>query len=324
MNPQRKIALLSFGISSVLTLVKFGAYFITDSNAVLTDALESVINVLAGGFAFFSVSVSAQPKDQDHPYGHGKVEFFSQGVEGVLICVASFYVIIDSVRNLFEAPTVRSLDVGLYVIVGGMIVNFILGKYLQIQGKNLNSPTLRADGKHLVLDAQSAVILIVALGLMYKFGWTWLDSVAAIGFGLWMGWEGYKMAREAVWNLMDKTDTHLLEKVTTILQTNRKDFWIDVHNLRVQKYGSDLHIDCHVTLPRFWNLEQVHDAVQDVEQTFKNNLQGEVEIFIHTDPCLPECCHYCALKDCTVRGQAFNKNITWTQKNLTTNRKHFA
>jgi cation diffusion facilitator family transporter len=323
MQYKNRVILISFSISIVLLIVKFFAYYLTSSSAILTDALESIINVVASGFALYSLHLASLPKDGNHPYGHGKIEFFSAGLEGVLIVLASIFIIFHAFQDFVHPTEFNSLGIGLIIIIGGGIVNFLLGYFVEKTGKKENSPTLIADGQHLILDSQSVIILIFAVGVVYFTKIYWIDSVASILFGIYMLTNGIKITRKSVGGLMDETEPLLLNKIVNILKNHRKDTWIDVHNLRIQQYGADIHIDCHLTLPNYWNLEDVHSELHEIEEIVNENTGGFSEIFIHADPCLPECCHYCAIKNCNIRTENQNIKIEWNDKNLTLNQKHF-
>lgn len=317
------LILLTFAAGVLLMFVKFAAWYLTSSYAILTDALESIVNVVASGFALYSVYLASKPKDENHPYGHGKIEFFSAGIEGVLIILAGFYIIFESVQHLIETHPLQNLNLGLWLVMSTTLVNFGLGWYLQQEGKRSSSLTILAEGKHLMVDAQSSALLLVGVGIVYFTQLYWLDSALSLCFALWIIYNGLKLVRTSVSGLMDEVDAETLDQVVGILKEHQKVFWIDIHNLRIQKYGSDLHIDCHLTLPFYWNLEQVHEVVHNVEEILERNLNGDVEIFIHADPCLPACCHHCQIKNCDVRKFNATKHIEWTSKNLALNQKHF-
>jgi cation diffusion facilitator family transporter len=304
-------------------LGKFAAYFITSSNAILTDAAESIVNVLASSFAFYSIYLSARPRDLNHPYGHGKVEFFSMFVEGILILLAGVLIILKSVYNLFYPQQVSSLFDGSIIIAVTGLVNFLLGSYLILQSKKLNSLTLYADGKHLRTDAFSSAGLVLGLLLIYLTGIYYLDSILSILLGLYIIYSGYKLVRKSVGGLMDESDFERVEEVIKILSDNRGDPWIDVHNLRTQRYGPEFHIDCHVTLPYYFDLNHVHEEVSKIDMLINQKGILKTEFFIHSDPCLPECCHYCRMKDCPVRSEEKKIDIEWTMENVTKNKKHF-
>ena len=323
MQKQKKIILLSLSVGIILMLAKFIAYFVTSSNAILTDAAESIVNVLASSFAFYSIYLAARPRDQNHPYGHGKVEFFSAFVEGSLILLAGVIIILKSSYNLFVPNEIHMLLDGIVIIGITGLVNFWLGHYLIRQSKQFNSLTLFADGKHLQSDAYTSAGLVAGLLLIHFTGISYLDSLLSIILGLYIVYNGYKLIRKSVGGLMDESDFAVVEQVITILNNNRRSSWIDMHNLRTQRYGTELHIDCHLTLPYYFDLNRVHEEVSSVDKLVNENASVQTEFFIHADPCLPQCCHYCRMSDCPVRSEPKRTDITWNTVNVTRNQKHF-
>lgn len=324
LQPKKKAILVSLCISVILMLAKFGAYFITHSNAILTDAAESIVNVLASSFAFYSIYLTTLPKDENHPYGHGKVEFFSAFVEGVLIAVAGLIIIFKSSYDLIVPREIHQLLDGAIIIGITGLINMFVGYYLINTGKKHRSLTLEADGKHLLTDAVTSAGLVLGILLIQVTRIYWLDSVISILLGCYIVYSGYKLTRKSVGGLMDESNVELVEKIVGILQHNRHDSWIDVHNLRAQQYGSDLHIDCHLTLPYYYDLNRVHTEISSIDHLINGNAERNTELFIHADPCLPECCNYCKLKDCPVRQEAFVAEIGWNIENATKNKKHFS
>lgn len=323
LHKQKKVILISLAISIVLMLAKFVAYFITSSNAILTDAAESIVNVIASAFAFYSIYLASQPRDMNHPYGHGKVEFFSVFVEGVLILLAGLLITFKSVYNLFYPHEVNHLTDGALIIGVTGLINLALGYYLINEGKKHNSITLQADGKHLLTDAVSSAGLVGGLMLIYFTKIEVLDSLLSIGLGLYVISSGYRLLRKSVAGLMDESDFDMVEEVISVLNANRKSTWIDVHNLRTQRYGSDLHIDCHITLPYYFDLNQVHEEVTQIDQLINKHVMAETEFFIHADPCLPQCCHYCRVENCKVRTEPKNTDMVWSLDKVIKNQKHF-
>ncbi|WEK20970.1 MAG: cation diffusion facilitator family transporter [Candidatus Pedobacter colombiensis] len=323
LQPKKKAILIALCVSIVLMLAKFVAYFITHSNAILTDAAESIVNVLASSFAFYSIYLATLPKDENHPYGHGKVEFFSAFIEGVLIAIAGLIIVFKSGYDLIYPRPIVQLFEGASIIGVTGVVNLIAGYYLINTGKTHKSITLEADGKHLLTDAITSAGLVVGIILIQLTEIFWLDSVISIVLGLYILYNGYKLTRRSVGGLMDESNVDLVENIIDILQKNRKDPWIDVHNLRAQQYGADLHIDCHITLPYYFDLNRVHKEVSEIDKTINGNADRKTELFIHTDPCLPACCNYCHMKECPVRQEAFRGEIKWTLENATKNQKHF-
>lgn len=305
-------------------LAKFVAYFLTNSNAILTDAAESIVNVLASAFAFYSIYLTTLPKDENHPYGHGKVEFFSAFVEGVLIGIAGIIIILKSGYDLIYPNEISQLYDGAIIIGSTGIVNLIVGLYLIRTGKINKSITLEADGKHLLTDSISSGGLVIGILLIQLTQIWWLDGLISIGLGIYIIFNGYKLTRRSVGGLMDESNISLVKDIVTILQENRNDSWIDVHNLRAQQYGADLHIDCHVTLPYYFDLTAVHLEISNIDKLINVAGTHRTELFIHADPCLPACCHYCKMPNCGVRQEEFKKEIKWTMENVTKNQKHFS
>ena len=308
--------------SIILMAIKFAAYIITHSNAILTDALESIINVVAGSFALFSIYFAARPKDENHPYGHGKIEYLAVGIEGGLIIIAGGAIFIKSIMSFFHPKVIESVDIGVYISVFAGVSNYVMGTYLIKKGKQHNSALMVADGKHLITDTVSGIGLVIGLGIIYFTKIYWLDNLIAIIFGIYIFITGFKLLKESVNNLLDEADYEQLNKVVAILNTNRREKWIDMHNLRVLKYGSHLHIDAHITLPWYDNLEESHAEVTAVENLITEKLEGEVEFFIHADPCLPLSCPICPIKDCKVRKVGFVKRLDWTLENMLPDQKH--
>jgi cation diffusion facilitator family transporter len=324
LTSNKKAILLSLCVSIFLMLAKFVAYFITNSNAILTDAAESIVNVLASGFAFYSIYLATLPKDENHPYGHGKVEFFSAFVEGILIGIAGLVILVKSVYSLFYGNEVSDLYNGALIVGATGIVNMVVGMYLIKTGKTNKSLTLEADGKHLLTDAVSSAGLVAGIIIIQLTQILWLDSVISMGLGLYIVFNGYKLTRRSVGGLMDESNLELVKGVVEVLQQNRQPSWIDIHNLRAQQYGADLHIDCHVTLPYYFDLNAVHKEISDIDRLINQSLEHRTELFIHADPCLPACCRYCKMANCPVRAEAFRGEIKWDMENVTKNQKHFS
>ncbi|MDX5348365.1 MAG: cation diffusion facilitator family transporter [Hymenobacteraceae bacterium] len=309
-------------VGSLLMAAKFVAYFVTHSNAILTDALESIINVVAGGFALYSLILSAKPKDANHPYGHGKIEFISATLEGSLIITAGAVIIFKSVYNFFSPPELEQLDIGIILTVVAGLVNYAVGFITERKGHKTHSLTLIAGGKHLKSDAYSTAGLVVGLLIIYVTGYLWLDSVIAIIFGGIICFTGYRILRASVAGIMDEADYELLKEIVKVLNDNRRENWIDIHNLRVIKYGSTLHIDCHLTVPWYLNVKEAHDEVEAVHELIRNHFERNIEFFIHLDPCIESQCWICRKENCEVRQHPFRKQIEWEFENVISNKKH--
>ena len=307
----------------ILLLLKFTAYLITQSNAILSDALESIINVAAGAFGLYSLILASRPRDTGHPYGHGKIEFISASLEGSMIFIAGAIIIGKSIFNLFYPTPVSHIESGILLISVAGVINFILGHTMEQRGKRSGSLTLIAGGKHLQSDAWSTAGLLAGLFFIYILKYPWLDSAIAIGFGLYISMQGYRIVRRSVAGIMDEADTALLNSIITTLNENRHPNWIDIHNLRIIKYGSNLHFDCHLTVPYYFLVKEGHAEVEMMEELIYRNHERSSEWFVHLDPCVPPLmCRICTKTDCTVRQAANDRIIQWDLENVLRNRRH--
>ncbi|HEY4147808.1 MAG TPA: cation diffusion facilitator family transporter [Chitinophagaceae bacterium] len=325
MNPGRenlRIQKIVVMVAVLLFVVKVIAWLMTASVAIFTDALESTVNVIAGFIGLYSLSVAAKPKDADHPYGHGKAEFISAAVEGTLILVAGIIVIYESARHLLHPQPIQKLDKGLILVAVTAIVNFVIGYITIKKGKQNNSLALIASGRHLQSDTYSTIGIIAGLSLILVTGYKWLDSPIAILFALIIIYTGYRIVRSSVAGIMDEADKELLSGIVALLNNNRRDNWIDLHNLRVIKYGGQLHIDCHLTVPWYLNINEAHEEIDALIALIQHHFGDSIEFFVHTDGCLYSQCSLCCKPDCPVRQHAFRQQIEWTPSNLLSNKKH--
>jgi cation diffusion facilitator family transporter len=309
-------------VSVLLLIIKIGAYYLTNSVAILTDALESIVNVVAGFVGLYSLYISAKPGDDDHPYGHGKIEFVSAALEGSMIFVAGFLIIYQAIKNIIYPQPIQQLDLGMALICGTAIINFIMGVICIRIGTKHNSIALEASGKHLQSDTYTTLGIVVGLLLIYFTKISWLDSAVAILFAGIIIYTGYRIIRSSLAGIMDETDIALLEKLVDVLNKNRRENWIDLHNLRVIKYGDKLHIDCHLTVPWYLNLHEAHREIDAFRKLTREHFGKSIEFFIHTDGCLEFSCRICDKENCTVRKHAFEKKIRWTVENISKDKKH--
>ena len=310
------------GISIVLLVGKFLAYYLTNSVAILTDALESIVNVVAGFMGLYSLQVSAKPKDVEHPYGHGKIEFISAAVEGVMISFAALFILFESVRNLITPVPVQKLDIGIALIAVTGGVNFIVGKWCLRTGQKNSSLALIASGRHLLSDTYTTIGIVAGLLLIYFTRLPWLDSAVAIIFAGIIFYTGFRIVRTSIAGIMDERDNDLLRRMIEALDRERSKNWVDIHNIRIIKYGSTLHIDCHLTVPWYLNVHEAHDEIDKLGDLVRKEFGNAIELFVHSDGCLPISCPICIKDDCPVRHHDFTRRIHWTVKNLERDRKH--
>ena len=309
-------------VSVLLLSVKFIAYYSTHSVAILTDALESIVNVAAGFIGLYSLYVAAKPRDDDHPYGHGKAEFLSAAVEGTLIGSAGAIILYKGTQHIINPVELQKIDYGIWLVAATAIINFIVGYFCLQTGKKNNSLALMASGKHLQADAWSTVGIIAGLLLLYFTGYKWIDSTVAILFGGYIIFTGYSILRRSIAGIMDEADTKLLTRLVQVLNSNRKENWVDLHNLRVIKYGSVLHMDCHLTVPWYLNVHEAHREIDALAELVRKEFGESLELFVHSDGCLPFSCRICNKANCSERKNNFEQRIVWTLENISQNKKH--
>ncbi len=310
------------GVAGGVMVVKFFAFYLTNSNAILTDALESIVNVVSAFFGLYSLHIAFTPADENHPYGHGKIEFLSSGLEGVLITTAGLGILFKSIYNLFYPQVIATLDVGIILTTVAGLVNLFVGLWVSRKGERENSIILEAGGKHLLSDAWSSVALVVGLMLVWYFDNVYFDSILALGISLYIIRTGWKLVRQSIAGIMDEADYSSIEKIISILSRERKENWVDIHNFRIIKYGSNLHADCHITMPYYLNVKEAHLEVDAIEEIVDRESSLPVEWFIHIDPCTPNSCKLCNKSNCPVRSFDFEKEEEWTLENITKNQQH--
>ncbi len=314
---RRLAATVSFYGGIFVLLGKALAYHLTGSTAVLSDALESIVNVVAAAFLLYSIRLATRPADRNHPYGHGKIEFFSAGVEGTLIALAAAFILFRAISDMISGPELHRIGEGMLVLAFFGMINAGIGLHLVRVGKKLDSLALRADGMHLLTDVLTTIGVLVGLLAVKITGWTYLDPIAALVVALNILRIGWALSREAVSGLMDEADEALLSRITEALETQRDAWSIDVHTLRAWRSGSTRHVDFHMAVPRYFDAERLHE----VDETLGASLFDEEEIrgdmMLHFDPCRPRHCSGCAMEDCPVRGSKFRARVAYSVAQVT-------
>lgn len=295
---------------------KIGAYLLTGSAAIFSDAVESIVHILATGMALYSIILSNKPPDESHPYGHNKVEYFSAGVEGFLIFTAAIVIIYSAISDIIKGPELEKLDTGAIIIFLAALINMFLGFYLIRIGKKTNSITLIADGKHVLTDSYTSAGVIVGVLLVIFTGYKLFDPIFAIAVGLNIIYTGFKLIRESVGGLMNEANQDVLNKITNVLTKNKKDYWIDIHELRYWQSGDRIFLDFHLLLPYYFNIQQTHKEENKIEEIFQNEFEGS-QLKIHFDFCVHELCKYCNYTVCTVRSFPKDTNFDWDVKKMT-------
>jgi cation diffusion facilitator family transporter len=295
---RKRAAVTSVVVGMLMLFMKTGAYVITNSAAVLSDALESVVHVIATLVALYSIILIGRPADSQHPYGYGKAEYFSAGLEGALIVIAAIAIIVEAVRDIISGSALRQLDLGVIVIASAGAINLVLGLYLVRTGKQTNSLAVVADGKHVLTDSYTSIGVVIGLLLVGLTGWTLLDPLFAIGVASNIIATGYRLVSESVRGLMNISDPETMQRVVDTLNRIRTPVMLDVHRLRGWKSGERLFIDFHLALPEDLRLRDLHDVQDHIHEALRDEFGGEVDVMIHFDPCAQGFCVVCGGVEC--------------------------
>lgn len=303
---QKRIVLVSF----VILIAKFIAYYVTHSVGVLTDALESIVNVVAGAVSLYSLHLAMQPQDRNHPFGYGKIELISASSEGILIIIAGIMIIYEAVKRLLFPVEIQKLDIGIYIIAFSGIINYLLGTYSIRTGKKHNSVALVAGGKHLHSDTYSTIGLVIGLLALFFTKISWIDSALALLFGGIIIFTGISILRQTITGLVDHADEQLLGEMVTVLNENRQPEWIDIHNTKIIKSGNYLYIDCDLTVPWYYTVEAGHNLGSQLKDVLNQKYGNRIQLTIHIDPCniTQTCkCEKCMLVKCPHRQKPFTQ-----------------
>jgi cation diffusion facilitator family transporter len=310
-----RAALISMSVGLLMFASKISAYILTGSSAIFSDAAESVVHIFATGMALFSIFTSNKPADESHFYGHGNVEYFSAGIEGFLIIIAAVVIIFESVKDLILGVELQKMDIGLYVITAAGIINLLLGLFLIRTGKKTGSLTLVADGKHVLTDSYTSIGVMIGIFLVILTDIKIIDPIFAIFVATNILFTGYKLIRQSIGGLMNETDTSLLLRISDKLLSVKKEFWIDLHQLRFWTSGDKIFIDFHLMIPFYFTVKQSHDE----EDRIKSELQKEfpnVDLKIHFDYCWEDLCKLCQYETCTQRKESFSQPFVWNKEKL--------
>lgn len=299
---RRRAARISFFIGLLMLTLKMGGYLITNSAAILSDALESVVHVVATAVALYSVILVGRPADRRHPYGYGKAEYFSAGLEGALIVFAAIAIVYEATLDILRGPSLKSIDIGVVVIAAAGAINFTLGYYLVRIGKSTNSLVLVADGKHVLTDSYTSIGVLIGLILVKITDVVLLDPLFAIAVAINIVWTGYGLMRESVRGLMNTADPEMIERIVDVLNRTRTPAMIDVHRLRAWRAGERRFVDFHLTLPHYMPMEEGHSLMHTITDAVNDEFAEEVDLLIHFDPCNGDCCKFCPNDDCAVRS----------------------
>lgn len=289
-------ALISLGVGVTLLAVKFTAYFITGSTAIYSDAVESIANVLGSAFAFYALTVAHRPADEDHPWGHGKVEFLSAWFEGGLILLAGVFIVIRTLDALWTGELLReqTLDYGLLLVIVAMLLNGAVGLILLRTGKKRGSMTLEADGKHLLSDVVTSAGVLAALVIVKLTGWKYLDPITALAMAGYIGWMGIRLIKKASSGLMDEQNPEQDQRVRSILDAHvgsqgRPPRICGYHKLRHRHNGRYVWVDFHIDLPGSTTIKDAHAIATQIEREIEQAFE-QADATAHVEDCTDPVC----------------------------------
>lgn len=319
---QKKAAFLSLFVSVFVLVFKAYAYYQTKSLAIMSDALESVVNVVTGVLAMVVVRIALMPADDEHPYGHGKVEHFSAAFEGGLIFFAALAIIYESISKMISPVPPINLVQGIFYSAIASLINLAVGLFILNIGRKHNSEALKANGKHLLSDVITTVGIIIGLGLVLITGLGILDPIIGALVGVWLSYEAFKIIRENFGALLDRKDPELIKRILAAIKKNKKPEIIDVHNLRMIRSGSFHHIDAHIVVPEFMSLTDVEILTHEFERKVVKEYAFDGEFAFHLDPCKKHYCSICEVDYCKIRKRPFVEARPLTEKGLISNPRH--
>ncbi len=316
-SPAVTAGFVSLAASVVILLVKLAAYLYTGSMALLADAAESSVNVIAAAVMTASVSISRRPPDSDHPYGHGKAEPLSAAVEGALIAGAATFIAVEAVRRLAVGSVLGHLGAGMAISAAAGLANLLLGVYLLRVGKRESSEALRADGIHVLSDTLTTAASIAALVAVQVTGFVVIDPIVALIVAANLAWAGARVVRRSLTGLLDEADFGLLVRLANALQAARKPEWCDIHQLRSRIAGRRRHVDLHLVVPRYFTMDEAHEVEDGLEAALAAAVEGDEDFVVHIDPCRPVHCSGCEMASCPVRSAELVKRAEFDVEHLT-------
>jgi cation diffusion facilitator family transporter len=285
-NIKTRVILLSIGAAVATIVLKFTAYFFTGSVGLLSDAMESLVNLVGASAALLALTIAARPADKSHQYGHQKVEYFSSGLEGGLILVAAGAIIWTALNRLFHPAALESVDIGLGVSLVATIINFVVARILLRVGQREDSIALEADGKHLMTDVVTSVGVVLGVILVAITGWLWLDPAIALAVAANIIFEGGKLVQRSLSGLSDpalpaEEENQVRAAIQSVIGLSNSP--MKYHGLRARKSGSIRFIDFHLLTPSDWTVRQAHEYAETIEAKIKEIFK-EVELTIHIEP----------------------------------------
>lgn len=274
---------LSLGIGLLMFFMKMGAYLLTGSAAILSDAAESVVHVAAVIFAAYSLRLSYRPADEDHLYGHAKISFFSAGFEGAMIILAAVYIIYASIHKWLGGLELENLGAGTALTAAAAAINGGLGGYLVWLGRRKNSLILTANGKHVLTDCWTSIAVMVGLALVLITKWLPFDPICGIIMACNILWSGAGLMKSAFVGLMDKADAVAQAKLVVILDREAHQRGLSYHHLRHRNLGDAHWVEVHLLFPEGSSLAEAHRMATDIERVIEESLEPRAYVTTHLE-----------------------------------------
>ncbi len=279
----KKYTFLSIATALATILIKLIAYFFTHSIGLLSDAIESVVNLVAAVFAFLMIKLAEKPEDKNHPFGHSKAEYFSSLLEGGLIFAAAITIIITAIQRLFSPVPLEKISLGLLFSSVASLINLIVGLKLIQTGKKYHSITLEADGHHLLTDVYTSLGVILAVFFVGLTNILILDPLIAIFVALNILWTGFSLIKKSVLGLIDTAiDKNEIKKIEQILKKHQKKGFA-FHKIQTRQSGQKKFISFHLLFPNQWSIKKAHDLAEKIEQEIKTKISNAV-VQTHLEP----------------------------------------
>jgi cation diffusion facilitator family transporter len=279
----QRYAWLSIATAVCTIGLKMGAYWLTGSVGLLSDALESLVNLVTAVFALMILTIAARPPDSEHEYGHTKAEYFSSGFEGALILFAALMIILSAGQRLLNPQPLEQVGFGLAVSTVAAVLNGLTGWLLIRAGQQHNSITLTANGRHLMTDVWTTVGVLIGVALVALTDWLWLDPVIAILVAVQIMVTGVKLLRQSVGGLMDEAlPAEEVGQITAVLESYASD-GVQYHALRTRRSGAQRFISVHVQVPGAWSVQKGHDLAEQMEADLRQTI-SPLSVFIHMEP----------------------------------------
>lgn len=279
-----RFAWISIGAAFATIILKTGAYWLTGSVGLLSDAIESLVNLAGAVMALFMLIIAARPADEDHVYGHSKAEYFASVTEGVLILGAALGIIITAVQRLLHPKAIEELGLGLVVSIAASVVNFVVSRILLKAGKERQSISLEADAHHLMTDVWTSVGVIGGVAVAGFTNWQTLDPIVAIVVALNIIWTGFQLVRRSVSGLMDEVLPAQEQKLIEDVMAKYRERGVNFHALRTRQAAARRFMSVHVLVPGEWTVHDAHHIAEDFENDIRTKLGGVITVFTHLEP----------------------------------------